>query len=46
MARAYFHFSLEDLEGFNYTVLQKNNPFLQQLLRRPRKFHWICIRPD
>ncbi|HEY0608241.1 MAG TPA: class I SAM-dependent methyltransferase [Chitinophaga sp.] len=46
MASHYFHFSLEDLEGFNYTLLQKNNPFLQRILRRPRKFHWICIRPD
>ncbi|WP_298734436.1 class I SAM-dependent methyltransferase [uncultured Chitinophaga sp.] len=46
MARHYFHFSLEDLDGFNYTILQKNNPFLQRLLRRPRKFHWVCIRPD
>jgi len=46
MAAAYFHFSLEDLEGFHYTILQKNNPVLQRLLRRPRKFHWICIRPD
>jgi ubiquinone/menaquinone biosynthesis C-methylase UbiE len=46
MAGRYFHFSLEDLDGFNYTLLQKNNPFLQKLLRRPRRFHWICIRPD
>ena len=46
MAGAYFHFSLEDLDGFNYTVLQKNNPFLQKVLRTQRKFHWICIRPD
>lgn len=46
MASAYSHFSLEDLEGFHYTILQKNNPILQRLLRRSRKFHWICIRPD
>jgi ubiquinone/menaquinone biosynthesis C-methylase UbiE len=46
MAGHYYHFSLDDLEGFNYTVLQKNNYFLQQLLKRQRKFHWICIRPD
>lgn len=45
MADHYYHFSLEDLDGFNYAVLQKNNYFLQKLLKRPRKFHWICIRP-
>lgn len=44
MGGHYHHFSLEGLRGFNYTVLQKNNYFLQKLLRRQRKFHWICIR--
>jgi SAM-dependent methyltransferase len=46
MAGRYFHFSLEDLEGFNYSVLQGNHSLLQKVLRRPKKFHWICIRPD
>lgn len=46
MAAHYYHFRLEELDGFNYSLLQRNNPFLQKIFRLPRKFHWVRILQD
>jgi ubiquinone/menaquinone biosynthesis C-methylase UbiE len=40
----YFHHSLKDLDGFNYTILYDPNAVLNKILKRKNHFHWICIK--
>lgn len=40
----YFHHSLKELEGFNYSILYDPNSTLNKILKRKIPFYWIRIR--
>lgn len=45
-AKNYFHHSLDDLDGFEFAILQRPAARLQKLFGKRPPFYWICIKKD
>ena len=44
MADFYFHHNLDELKGFNYSLLFNPTSIRSKLSGNKNPFHWICIR--
>jgi len=40
----YFHHSLKELDGFNYTILYNPHSVVNKILRRKNPFYWVRIK--
>ena len=45
MADFYFHHSLDELQGYDYSILSDPKSLLNKLSGNKNPFHWIYIRP-
>lgn len=44
MSEYYFHHSLDDLESFNYRILNNPDSVTRFIKKNNSPFHWICIK--